>query len=179
MALLTLFILYRPNWLYSSTNVTILGRSGWVNQIDVKLAKPRNSTSPNYQAFSSKTEEEGNTKKTTNTNSSRKNSSHDCPDGEGEDFSGILFPDKDLLKVEEGQQKTNFSISNTFVNREKSYTGINDKINPFVNTYSEKVISNGDHERLIKEFKKRFSLDVNPHFCKEGETCRCFMGFGK
>lgn len=81
------------------------------------------------------------------------------------------------MRPEEG--KTNFSISNTFVNREKAYTNLDDKLNPFANTISEKIISNGDHEKLIKEFKKRFSLDVNPHFCKEGEVCRCFMGFGK
>ena len=46
-------IRYRPNWLLRTTLNTSLEPSGWYNKIDVRIAQPRNSTSPNFKAFES------------------------------------------------------------------------------------------------------------------------------
>lgn len=126
-------------WRSRTSPSTACALNGWAEQIDVKIAKPRNSQSPNFKAFDSiKTLTSSPAQKCTITPSAPKNR---------------IF---ELIAQDKVQAPSFFSETHSFCGEKPNYFSLSKKTSEAVT----KVTTTDRVENFMKRFSAQLTLDT-------------------
>lgn len=139
-----------PNHAFSATTTIICAQNGWSKQIDVKLAKPRNATSPNFKAFSSLRARNSISDADLHPLKSQVKFRSETKDAEP--MSPLIVAQPTPIN----QYTSYFSLGNTF--RDEAKASYTDRLSAFVHRFSQQIHGN-DPSIKLKQHMKRFSLE--------------------
>ena len=129
------------------------------------MAKPRDSTSPNFKAFESmKTSTSVSENKFLNTHSFKKSKNYGVKH-DSEIFSPILQSDKYLPQLEKANY---FTLRNKIKNpvEKPNYT---DRLNNFIQRFSQQLSIDSEQKQVFDGYRKRFSVEDQDTCCKKCE----------
>lgn len=125
---------------------------GKPKQVDCKLAKPRNTTSPNFKAFS--VQHTNNSLDGTDVNEQSQQRKQSKPESKQ---SGLFSHKTSLHYVPVNQYTSYFSLSNTF--RDDKCVSYSDKLSRLVHRFSQQLPESNIEREALKHHMKRFSLE--------------------